>query len=128
MILSNGFIFEYTQRLAEVINDDKVRFPARVNYTIQKNFNTLLALFNEINKQRMLTCQEYSTGTTEEGNYLFEDAEKRASAEKELSDLLADTQDVAIKKFSIDAIENIDLTSKQMDTLMLMINDEEEEL
>ncbi len=128
MILSNGFIFEYTQRLAEVINDDKVRFPARVNYTIQKNFNTLLALFNEINKQRMLTCQEYSTGTTEEGNYLFEDAEKRANAEKELSDLLADTQEVAIKKFSINAIENIDLTSKQMETLMLMINDEEEEL
>ena len=127
MILTNNFIFEYTQRLAEIVNDEQIRFPAKVNYTIQKNFNTFLALFNEINKQRMITCQQYSTGVSEDGSFLFEDDAKRASAEQELSELLLDSQEVNIKKFSIDAIEHIDLTAKQMDTLMLMIEDEEEE-
>lgn len=127
MNLRNDFIFEYTQRLNELISDESVRFPAKINYTIQKNFNNLIAIFNEINKQRMITCQQYATGTSEDGNFLFEDETKRAAAEKELADLFMDSQDVAIRKFSISAIEHIDLTAKQMDTLMLMIEDEEEE-
>ena len=127
MILRNDFIFEYTQRLNNLISDENVRFPAKINYTIQKNFNNFITLFNEINKQRMITCQQYATGTDENGNFLFEDDEKRSSAEKELAELFMDTQEVAIKKFSIGAIEHIDLTTKQMDTLMLMIEDEEEQ-
>ena len=127
MILRNDFIFEYTQRLNNLISDENVRFPAKINYTIQKNFNNFITLFNEINKQRMITCQQYTTGTDENGNFLFEDDEKRSSAEKELAELFMDTQEVAIKKFPIGAIEHIDLTTKQMDTLMLMIEDEEEQ-
>ena len=127
MILRNDFIFEYTQRLNELIADESVRFPAKINYIIQKNFNNLITIFNEINKQRMITCEQYSTGTSEDGNFLFEDDEKRNIVEKELSELFMDSQEVAIRKFSISAIEHIDLTTKQMDTLMLMIEDEEEE-
>ena len=83
----------------------------------------LITIFNEINKQRMITCEQYSTGTSEDGNFLFEDDEKRNIVEKELSELFMDSQEVAIRKFSISAIEHIDLTTKQMDTLMLMIED-----
>lgn len=128
MVLQNNFIFEYTQRLDSVISDDNLRFPARVNFIIQKNLNTFLVLFNEINKQRMITCRQYSTGVNEDGSFLFEDAAKRAQAERELSELLLDTQEVNIKKFPLEAIENISLTAKQMEVLMFMIEDEKEEL
>jgi hypothetical protein len=128
MLLQNSFIFEYTKLLDSVVADETLRFPARVNFIIQKNLNTFATLFGEINKQRMLTCEMYSTGVSEAGNFLFEDKEKRIQAENELSDLLNDTQEVTIKKFPLSAIEHLNLTSKQMEVLMFMIEDEEEEL
>ena len=49
----------------------------------------------------MITCEQYSTGTSEDGNFLFEDDEKRNIVEKELSELFMDSQEVAIRKCTI---------------------------
>jgi hypothetical protein len=125
MQLANGFIYRYVENLYEVVNDETLKFSAQVNYAIQKNLRNLLTIYQELEQERLRVCREYSTGLDDDGVFLFEDKEKRIKAEKELNDLMFDTQEVPIIKFKIEALGDIQLTSRQMDTLMLMVKDEE---
>ena len=125
MQLANGFIYRYVESLYEVVNDETLKFSAQVNYAIQKNLRNLLTIYQELEQERLRVCREYSTGLDDDGVFLFEDAEKRVKAEKELNDLMFDTQEVPIIKFKIEALGDAQLTSRQMDTLMLMVKDEE---
>ena len=125
MQLANGFIYRYVENLYEVVNDETLKFSAQVNYAIQKNLRNLLTIYQELEQERLRVCREYSTGLDDDGVFLFEDAEKRIKAEKELNDLMFDTQEVPIIKFKIEALGDAQLTSRQMDTLMLMVKDEE---
>lgn len=123
MKYTNAFIAAFAEAVYEIVNDKELKFPAKVNYAIQKNFKTLYSIYQELETERVRVCQEYSTGL-ENGVYLFEDAEKRELAEKELNDLMTMEQDVNIMKFDIDALGNMELTTRQMDVLMQMIKDE----
>lgn len=125
MQLANGFIYRYVENLYEVVNDETLKFSAQVNYAIQKNLRNLLTIYQELEQERLRVCREYSTGLDDDGVFLFEDEEKRIKAEKELNDLMFDTQEVFIIKFKIEALGDAQLTSRQMDTLMLMVKDEE---
>lgn len=125
MQLANGFIYRYVESLYEVVNDETLKFSAQVNYAIQKNLRNLLTIYQELEQERLRVCQEYSTGLDDDGVFLFEDKEKRIKAEKELNDLMFDTQEVPVIKFKIEALGDIQLTARQMDTLMLMVKDEE---
>lgn len=125
MKYTNAFIIAFAEAVYEIVNDKELKFPAKVNYAIQKNFKTLYSIYQELEIERVRVCQEYSTGL-ENGVYLFEDAEKRELAEKELNDLMVMEQEVNIMKFSIDALGDIELTSRQMDVLMNMIKDDED--
>lgn len=125
MQLANGFIYRYVESLYEVVNDETLKFSAQVNYAIQKNLRNLLTIYQELEQERLRVCQEYSTGLGEDGIFLFEDEEKRIKAEKELNDLMFDTQEVPVIKFKIEALGDTQLTARQMDTLMLMVKDEE---
>ena len=125
MQLANGFIYRYVESLYEVVNDETLKFSAQVNYAIQKNLRNLLTIYQELEQERLRVCREYSTGLDDDGVFLFEDKEKRIKAETELNDLMFDTQEVPIIKFKIEALGDAQLTSRQMDTLMLMIKDEE---
>lgn len=125
MQLANGFIYRYVENLYEVVNDETLKFSAQVNYAIQKNLRNLLTIYQELEQERLRVCREYSTGLDDDGVFLFEDEEKRIKAEKELNDLMFDTQEVPIIKFKIEALGDAQLTSRQMDTLMLMVKDEE---
>ena len=123
MELTNSFIYKYAEALYEIVNDETLKFTAKVNYAIQKNLRNLLVIYQELEQERIKVCQEYSTGLDEEGVFLFEDKEKRVKAEQELNDLMTATQEVNIIKFDIDALGDIQLTTRQMDVLMFMIND-----
>lgn len=125
MKLTNNFIFRYTEGLHEIVNDDNLKFNAQVNYIIQKNFKNLLTLYQELDEVRLKICEAYSTSRSEEGYYVFEDDEKRKKAETELNDLMISSQEVNIMKFKITALGDTELTSKQMDILMFMIEDED---
>lgn len=125
MQLTNGFIYRYVENLYKVVNDETLKFSAQVNYAIQKNLRNLLTIYQELEQERLRVCQEYSTGLDDDGVFLFEDKEKRIKAEKELNDLMFDTQEVPVIKFKIEALGDIQLTARQMDTLMLMVKDEE---
>ena len=103
MQLANGFIYRYVENLYEVVNDETLKFSAQVNYAIQKNLRNLLTIYQELEQERLRVCREYSTGLDDDGVFLFEDEEKRIKAEKELNDLMFDTQEVPIIKFKIEA-------------------------
>lgn len=124
MKLTNQFILTYTEELHEtIIQDNETRYPAKVNYSIQKNYRTLMEIYKEIMQERERICQEYSTSFND-GIYEFADARLRESAQRELDDLLSLEQDVNIIKFNIDSFGNLALTAKQMDVLMFFIEEE----
>ena len=124
MKLQNDFIYNYVEQLyTEIIEDKSIRFPAKINYSIQKNFKTLFSIYQEISEERENICQEYST-SKENNVYIFADEPKRIKAEKELSDLMMLEQEVNIIKFKLDDLGNLPLTFAQMDLLMFMFEDD----
>lgn len=125
MKYTNAFIVAFAEALHQIIEDKELKFPAKASYAIQKNFKTLFTIYQELEAERVKVCQEYSTGL-ENGVYIFNDAEKRTLAEKELNDLMAMEQEVRILKFNIDALGDIELSAQQMNVLMHMIKDDED--
>lgn len=126
MLVSNNWIFSYTEELNKILSDNSIRYPAKINYILQKNYRVLISLYQEINEARVAVFEQYCTSKEENGTYHFEDNDKLASANRELMDLMSVEQEVKIMKFNIDALGDIALTSEQMATLMVMIKDEEE--
>lgn len=124
MKYTNAFIIAFAEAVFEIVNDKELKFPAKVNYTIQKNFKTLYSIYQELEAERIKVCEEYST-SKENNIYIFEDKDKRIKAEQEINDLMSMEQDINILKFDIDALGNMELTTRQMDILMYMIKDEE---
>lgn len=125
MKLTNGYILIYTETLVEeILSNDKLKFPAKVSYIIQRNYKKLLEIAQDILKAKVEICEEYST-SKENDVYRFDDKEKMYKANEELTGLMSVEQEVNILTFDIAAIEDLSLTSKQMEILMLMINGEE---
>ena len=125
MKLTNGYILTYTEALVEeILSNERLKFPAKVNYIIQRNYKKLLEIAQDVANERLKVCEEYAT-SKENDTYRFEDKDKLQKANKELSGLLLIEQDINILTFDIDAIEDMMLTNKQMEVLMLMIDGEE---
>ena len=125
MKLTNGYILTYTEALVEeILSNERLKFPAKVNYIIQRNYKKLLEIAQDVANERLKVCEEYAT-SKENDTYRFEDKDKLQKANKELSGLLLIEQDINILTFDIDVIEDMMLTNKQMEVLMLMIDGEE---
>lgn len=125
MKLTNGYILIYTETLVEeILSNDRLKFPAKVSYIIQRNYKKLLEIAQDILKAKVEICEEYST-SKENDVYRFDDKEKMYKANEELTGLMSVEQEVNILTFDIAVIEDLSLTSKQMEILMLMINGEE---
>ena len=125
MKLTNGYILTYTEALVEeILSNERLKFPAKVNYIIQRNYKKLLEIAQDVAAARLKVCEEYAT-SKENNTYRFEDKDKLQKANEELSGLLLIEQDINILTFDIDVIEDMMLTNKQMEVLMLMIDGEE---
>ena len=125
MKLTNGYILTYTEALVEeILSNERLKFPAKVNYIIQRNYKKLLEIAQDVANERLKVCEEYAT-SKENDTYRFEDKDKLQKANEELSGLLLIEQDINILTFNIDVIEDMMLTNKQMEVLMLMIDGEE---
>lgn len=126
MKLTNLFIFQYTEELhKEICENKELRFPAKVNYVIQKNYKKFFEIYQELVAERKKVCELYHTDI-EDGAYIFNDSVKLDTANKELKELMVMEQDVPILKFDIESLGDMLLTNKQMEILMIMINDGEE--
>ena len=121
MIMTNNEIYTYTRQLMDAFSDGEQKLPIKINFYLQKNKNTLLALAQDIERSRLEIAQNFGT-LDEAGEQYVIPNDKLAEASKELEDLFNLEQDVAIHKISIDSLsDDLMLSAAQMEALMFMI-------
>ena len=121
MIMTNNEIYTYTSQLMDAFSDGEQKLPIKINFYLQKNKNTLLALAQDIERSRLEIAQNFGT-LDEAGEQYVIPNDKLAEASKELEDLFNLEQDVAIHKISIDSLsDDLMLSAAQMEALMFMI-------
>lgn len=124
MKLTNLQIYNYANALLEEFGAGcDIILPVKINFFLQKNIQTLTTLGKEVENARLAIVQQYGE-LNEEGTAYIIPADKIEAASNELNDLLNLEQDVLIRTFKIESFDNVDLTYKQMNALMFMIDDE----
>ena len=124
--LTNNEIYNYANALAQEFGQEsEVKFPIKVNFYLQKNLQVLISLAQDIEKERVAIAQEFGTLNEETQQYEIPN-ENITAASNKLNDLFNLTQEVQIYKVGLDAFNDMDLTSNQMQALLFMIKDEEE--
>ena len=118
----NYKIVEYAKVLSEIFNNNTLYIPVKANFLIQKNLKIFVEAAEEIEKARLEIGQHYGVLNEEAQHYVIPD-DKLDIAQQEVIDLLNIEQELDIKTFSIDALGDIDLTPKQMQALMFMIEE-----
>lgn len=122
MIMTNNEIYTYTRQLMEAFTDSEQKLPIKINFYLQKNKNTLLALAQDIERSRLEIAQSFGTLDDAGEQYIIPN-DKLAEASKELEDLFNLEQDVVIHKISIDSLnDDLMLSAAQMEALMFMID------
>lgn len=122
MKLTNNEIYVYANELLTYFGQDcEIKFPIKVNFFLQKNIKKMTELAQDIEASRIAVAKEYGE-PNEEGSYTIS-PDKVEDASKELTDLFSLEQDVDIHIFKIDDFTNIELSMKQMNALMFMIEE-----
>jgi predicted nucleic acid-binding Zn-ribbon protein len=122
MKMTNLEIYNSAKVLVDTFADNTKYLPIKVNFYLQKNKKTLIALAQDIDDARMSVIRNYGT-LDETGEQYIIPAEKIADASRELDDLLTLEQDVEIYKIDINSFpEDIMLSMEQMEALMFMID------
>lgn len=122
MTMTNNEIYTYTRQLMDAFSDGEQKLPIKINFYLQKNKNTLLALAQDIERSRLEIAQNFGT-LDDAGEQYVIPSDKLAEASKELEDLFNLEQDVAIHKISIDSLnDDLMLSAAQMEALMFMID------
>ena len=123
MILTNNEIYNYaTGLIAEFGPDCNIKLPVKINFFLQKNIKLLTEMAQDIDNSRMEIARQYGVLNENGTSYIVPD-NKMEEACRELNELFALTQEVNIRTFNIDDFNNIELSYKQMNALMFMIED-----
>lgn len=122
MILNNYQIFQYSQNCYGLFEEEDLYIPAKANFLIQKNLHTIATAAIEIETERIKIAKHYGE-LNESGEQYLIPPEKVEIANNEINDLFAIEQDLPIYTISIDSLGDTQLTPKQMQALMFMIED-----
>ena len=122
MKMTNYEIYNIAKVLSETFSGGEQYLPIKINFFIQKNKNTLMALAQDIDNSRIAIVQNY--GVLNEETEMFEiPDEKIEAANQELVDLFNIEQEVDIHKIDIENLpDDLSLTTAQMEALMFMFN------
>ena len=122
MKLNNQQIYQIANNTISNLDNLNIYIPAKANFFLQKNLQTLAAAAQEIEKSRLEIAKHYGVLDEEGQQYkILED--KLDEASKELEDLFSIEQELDIKTFSIEALGNAEFTPAQMQAMMFMIED-----
>ena len=119
--MTNLEIYTIANSFAEAFTDDSMYLPAKLNFYIQKNRSLMASLSTDIEKARDNIVLHYGE-PTEDGGYQIP-PERVSEANDELNELLTVEQEVTVYTISLDALDGIDLTAKQMQVLLFMIEE-----
>lgn len=122
MKLNNQQIYNIANNVINTLGNLDLYIPAKANFFLQKNMQTLAAAAQEIEKSRLEIAKHYGV-LDEEGQQYKIPEDKLEEASKELNDLFSIEQDLDIKTFSIEALGNAEFTPAQMQAMMFMIED-----
>ena len=122
MKFNNNKIYQIANNLISNLNNLNIYIPAKANFFIQKNLQTLAAAAQEIEKSRLEIAKHYGILDEEKQQYTIPE-DKLEEASKELEDLFSIEQKLDIKTFSIEALGNAEFTPAQMQAMMFMIED-----
>lgn len=120
MKLTNAQIYYGAQNLSSAFSTS-LYLPAKVNFYIQKNSQTLAALAQEIEENRINIIKHY--GVSDNSGNIQVPEDKISEASQEINDLFAIEQDVNILTFSIEAFGDLQLSMEQMNAIMFMIEE-----
>lgn len=122
MKFNNQTIYQIANNLMSNLDNLNIYIPAKANFFLQKNIQTLAAAAQEIEKSRLEIAKHYGV-LDEEGQQYKIPEDKLEEASKELADLFNIEQDLDIKTFSIEALGNAEFTPAQMNAMIFMIED-----
>lgn len=122
-IFTNKEIYNFYFLINENIIKENIILPVGINFAIQKNFTLLVGLSEEIEKIKQKICAQNGNYIPEDNSFKI-DKDKIESTQQQLDDLMAIKQEVKIHTIKLEDLENIQLTSKQMQALLFMIEDE----
>lgn len=123
MKLSNYTIYNAAQKINSAFTQKSQYLPAKINFFIQKNAQTLTLAAEEIEKNRISIIQHYGVSDPESGNVEVPE-DKFAEASKELEDLFSIEQDLPIHMIDINKFGDIELSLEQMNAIMFMVEGE----
>lgn len=122
-IFTNKEIYNFYFLINENIINENIILPIKVNFAIQKNFTLLLKLSEEIEQVKEKICIQNGNYVPEEKSFKI-DKDKIESTQQQLDDLMGIKQEVKIHTIKLEDLENTQLTSKQMQALLFMVEDE----
>lgn len=123
--MKNEEIYNIALNLMDSVANENLTLPIKVNFYLQKNITTMLAIAEDLEKSRNELLTRYGKFDEESGTYKFED-DKLEIANKEFTDLFNLTQEVPIYEISLDDFGDVQLDAKQIKAISYMIKEEEE--
>lgn len=123
MKFTNNKIYQLASDIANNLKEINAYIPAKANFFLQKNINTIINAAQEIENSRLEIVKHYGILNEETQQYTILD-EKMSDAIAELEELFNIEQELEIKTFSIEALGTAEFTSAQMQAIMFMISEE----
>lgn len=127
--MSNLDILNTATALIEAFQSEETKnqqFPVKVNFFLQKNMNTLIEMARDVEKTRSDIITKYGEPSPDNDEQYIVPDDKIEEAAKELNDLFALEQEVAVNMLKLDWFDGIDMTAQQVAAITYMIEDEEE--
>ena len=123
MKFNNIEIYNIASNIAKYLQDLNEYIPAKTNFFLQKNINTITKAAKEIEEARLKIAEHYGELNKENNEYNIP-VENKEKALIELEDLFNIEQEINIKTISITDLEGVKLTPMQMQTIMFMISED----
>ena len=107
-----------------VKDGEKLNYPVKVNFYLQKNMNAFVEAAKEIEQKRLEIVQKYGTKQEDSEDYFIPD-DKIEEAQQEITDFLELEQEIPVSMLKLDWFDSIDMDAAQVAAISFMIEEEE---
>lgn len=122
-VMTNDEIYRCAIGIINALSNIETPMPAAISFSITKNKKTISALAEDIEKYRIDILNRYGAKIVE-NNIVSIPEEKVNDANRELEELLTISQEVRIYTFSIEDLQDVNLSPAQMEAILFMIDEE----
>lgn len=120
-IMSNAEIYNLAKILNTAFNMEERYLPARINFFIIKNKNTIMRLAEIIEESRIEIIKHY--GIVDEAGMIQVPKDKIETVNNELTELLKVSQEIEISTITLSMLDDLEFTPAQMQALLFMIEE-----